>query len=181
MAKQIDGDVLVIIDGLDEIEDGRVDTIELLKSLWGQDKTVLDAPDISPDSSGRSSPSGNPRTSTTPTPLELAENGSSLTYVDEIPLPGLTLETTLETTASLNSNTEDVHRIKLLFISRTQRDIESRMLDFDQQIIEAREDDLLLYVASEIDHRISKGHLRFQDRSLKEDIIDGLVSHAQGM
>jgi hypothetical protein len=33
MARKFDGEVMIVIDGLDEIEEGRVETIELLKSL----------------------------------------------------------------------------------------------------------------------------------------------------
>ncbi len=76
---------------------------------------------------------------------------------------------------------ENSTSIKLLFVSRTQHDIERQLQSFEKQEIEARKDDLILYVSSEIQYRINRGTLRFQDRSLKDEIQDKLIEKAHGM
>lgn len=71
--------------------------------------------------------------------------------------------------------------IKLILVSRTLPDIETELQEFEKQTIEAEKKDLELYVSSEIYHRMKKGILQFNDRSLKDEIVDGLVKNASGM
>ncbi|KAK0113912.1 hypothetical protein ONS96_014762 [Cadophora gregata f. sp. sojae] len=184
MAKQIDGDVLLIIDGLDEIEDRRADTIELLRSLWGDVSPKVDNSLVSPDTLGFAPALDTPPELVTHGSLQHAGNSPSSIYAHVEQSVALISGDTAHSALSFDTTAStpfDNPHIKLLFVSRTQRDIESRLHDFEHQKIEAREVDLLLYVASEIDHRITRRQLRFSDRMLKEEIIDGLVSNAQGV
>ncbi|KAL2066521.1 hypothetical protein VTL71DRAFT_2592 [Oculimacula yallundae] len=183
MAQQFDNNVIIIVDGLDEIENNRADTIELLRSL-----DEVQQPEM--DSSGALTPGGLPVTPTaTPrrpahTSFHIVED-ATCTADMRIDAEDLTANDQPNGSSGIGSTGSTIRtsmpRIKLLFVSRSQRDIESRLEDFQQQVIQARPDDLLLYVASEIEHRIFKRQMRFSDEALKEEIIDGLVKNAQGM
>ena len=71
--------------------------------------------------------------------------------------------------------------IKAIFTSRDEIDIRGRFSDFTSISIAAKGSDLELFVASGIELRISNKTLRLSDLSLKETIIDGIVSKANGM
>jgi hypothetical protein len=91
---------------------------------------------------------------------------------------GADIELFVDATSMDSLEKEDSACIKLLLVSRTLPDIETEFENFEKQIIKAEEKDLQLYVSSEIHHRMNKGTLRFSDRLLKDEIVDGLIQNA---
>lgn len=71
--------------------------------------------------------------------------------------------------------------IKMILSSRPEVDIKRHLLAFNHISIAARSGDLQLYVASEIERRISNGKLTLGDPRLKEQIMQTLVDRADGM
>jgi hypothetical protein len=72
-------------------------------------------------------------------------------------------------------------KIRTLFASRCERDIEQCLDGFEQVSIVARSSDLELYVASEIETRTRKKELNIKDPDLKEEIMKRLIHGADGM
>lgn len=71
--------------------------------------------------------------------------------------------------------------IKVILSSRPEIDIRRRLSSFTPISIAACSADLQLYVASEIEKRISSGSLTISDPLLKEEIMRTLVERAEGM
>jgi hypothetical protein len=86
---------------------------------------------------------------------------------------------TLEILSTLNS--PEFGNFKTICTSRDEVDIRGHFSKFDKISIAARGNDLELYVSAGIESRIQKKILRLKDPSLKETIIDGIVSKANGM
>jgi hypothetical protein len=76
---------------------------------------------------------------------------------------------------------QEPRRIRTLFASRRESDIEECLDEFEQVSIVARSSDLELYVASEIETRTRKKELNIKDPSLKEKIMKRLIHGADGM
>lgn len=86
----------------------------------------------------------------------------------------------LQTLSSLNA--PEHGNIKVVFTSRDEIDIRRQFAHFESNIsIAARSNDLELYVAANIENRIKNRSLRMKDPALKEIIINGIVSKANGM
>jgi hypothetical protein len=71
--------------------------------------------------------------------------------------------------------------LKTLFLSRAEQHIREILADYTQLSIAARNSDLKLYVASEIEIRTRTNRLRIKSDQLKEHILDKLVNDADGM
>lgn len=71
--------------------------------------------------------------------------------------------------------------IKVILSSRPEIDIKRHLSSFAPISIAACSADLQLYVASEIEKRISNGSLTISDPILKEEIMRTLVERAEGM
>jgi hypothetical protein len=71
--------------------------------------------------------------------------------------------------------------IKVILSSRPEIDIKRHLSSFTPISIAACSADLQLYVASEIEKRISNGSLTISDPILKEEIMRTLVERAEGM
>jgi hypothetical protein len=71
--------------------------------------------------------------------------------------------------------------IKVIISSRPEIDIKRHLSSFTPISIAACSADLQLYVASEIEKRISNGSLTISDPMLKEEIMRTLVARAEGM
>ncbi|KAH7391522.1 ankyrin repeat-containing domain protein [Cadophora sp. MPI-SDFR-AT-0126] len=71
--------------------------------------------------------------------------------------------------------------IKIVYTSRDEIDIRRSFEAFEGMSIAARSNDLELYVAAIIEMRIKNKSLRMRDPALKEIIINGVVSKANGM
>lgn len=78
-------------------------------------------------------------------------------------------------------NAPEHSNIKTIYTSRDEVDIRSHFADFDSISIAARGKDLELYVAASIELRINNKSLRLKDPALREIIINGIVSKANGM
>jgi hypothetical protein len=76
---------------------------------------------------------------------------------------------------------QEPRRIRTLFASRCETDIEQCLDGFEQVSIVARSSDLELYVASEIETRTRKKELNIKDPDLKEKIMKRLIHGADGM
>jgi hypothetical protein len=96
----------------------------------------------------------------------LDECGSNRSYVVEL-------------LASLSTGNET--KIKTLFTSRLETDIEVHLDSYVKVSIAATSSDLRLYVASEIENRTRKKTLRMRNPELKKEIMDRLIDGAQGM
>ncbi len=181
MARKFDGEVMIVIDGLDEIEEGRIGRIELPKSV-GTGRLPGGGP-----SNISELESDHPVQLNTPsigmscsTAIATALKNNSL-LKDGGTENGADIELFVDTTSMDSLEKEDSACIKLLLVSWTLPDIETELENFEKQNIEAEEKDLQLYVSSEIHHRMNKGTLRFSDLSLKDEIVGGLIQNAQGM
>lgn len=78
----------------------------------------------------------------------------------------------------------DQGNIKAIYASRDEIDIREQFTDLNQFqtiSIAARGTDLELFVAAEIELRISNKSLRLKDSSLKEYIVERIVTKANGM
>ena len=84
----------------------------------------------------------------------------------------------VELLSSLNDSSNGV---KTLFASRDELDIRTKLGTFSNISIAARNSDLRLYVAAELQKRIETKQLHLRNLSLKEHIMDKLVEKAQGM
>ena len=76
---------------------------------------------------------------------------------------------------------QDHRRVRALYASRREADIEQSLGEYEQVSIVARSSDLELYVASEIDTRTRKRQLNIKDPDLKEQIMKRLIHGADGM
>lgn len=76
---------------------------------------------------------------------------------------------------------QEPRKIRTLFASRREADIEQCLDGFEQLSIVARSSDLELYVASEIETRTRKKQLNIKDPDLKEQIMKRLIHGADGM
>ena len=105
---------------------------------------------------------------------------STLFLVDALDECGNNTTFVVELLASLN-NDGNMNDVKTLFLSRDEQDIRDRLNDYRQISIAATSSDLKLYVAVEIENRTRKKLLRLKDPSLKEHVMERLVSGAEGM
>ncbi|KAG4441778.1 hypothetical protein IFR05_002769 [Cadophora sp. M221] len=80
-----------------------------------------------------------------------------------------------------NLSTPENGAIKVVYTSRDEIDIRRNFESFEGMSIAARSNDLELYVAAVIELRIKNKSLRLRDPALKEIIINGIVSKANGM
>lgn len=71
--------------------------------------------------------------------------------------------------------------IKVILSSRPEIDIKRHLSSFAPISIAACSADLQLYVASQVEKRISNGSLTISDPILKEEIMRALVERAEGM
>ena len=71
--------------------------------------------------------------------------------------------------------------IKMIVLSRNEREIGDYMSNFENVSIAAASSDIRLYVAAEIERRINAKKLRLRNSALKEEIMDKLIDGAQGM
>ena len=105
---------------------------------------------------------------------------STLLLVDALDECGDNTSSVLELLASLNT-TGNMSDVKRLFLSRNEQDIDDWLGNYPQIQIEAASSDVKLYVGAEIEQRTRRSLLRLKDPSLKEYIMDRLVSGAKGM
>lgn len=85
----------------------------------------------------------------------------------------------VELLTSLHEGNET--KIKTLFTSRLETDIEVHLGCYEKVSIAATSSDLKLYVASEMENRTRKKALRVRNPDLKKEIMDRLIDGAQGM
>lgn len=78
-------------------------------------------------------------------------------------------------------NVPEHGNIKAIYTSRDLIDIREQLAPFDMVSIAARSNDIEMYVTAGIEQRIESKDLRLRDISLKETIINTLVSKANGM
>lgn len=73
--------------------------------------------------------------------------------------------------------------VKLFVTSRKEADIERAFADVTTIQIEATkvDEDIKSYVGSELDRRLGDGSLKIKDPGLKKEILDALLSKAEGM
>ena len=113
--------------------------------------------------------------------LDMASTfNSTLLLVDALDECGDNTSSVVELLASLNTN-GNMSDVKRLFLSRIEQNITDWLGSYPQIQIEAASSDLKLYVGAEIEKRTRKNLLRLKDPSLKEHIMDRLVSGAKGM
>ena len=86
-----------------------------------------------------------------------------------------------DTVDLIQSMNQPNNKIKTLFASRRETDIEACLGDYVKISIAARSSDLELYVASEIESRTRKKQLNIRDPDLKEKILKRLINEAEGM
>ncbi len=103
---------------------------------------------------------------------------STVIIVDALDECGANVKAVTQTLTSLNAETSN---FKQLFFSRDEYDIRSILRDFSKVSVAARSSDLHLYVNTEIERRISNGDLRIYDQTLKDHIVERLVTGADGM
>jgi hypothetical protein len=85
-------------------------------------------------------------------------------------------------TINLLERIQSEHRkVRTLYASRREVDIEQSLRDYEHVSIAARSSDLELYVASEIDTRTRKKQLNIKDPDLKQHIMKRLIHGADGM
>ncbi|KAL1648708.1 hypothetical protein SLS58_001882 [Diplodia intermedia] len=79
-------------------------------------------------------------------------------------------------------NSEAQSNIRTLFLSRDEQPIRAILEhDFRNVAIAAHNHDVSLYVAAEIEKRISKRRLRIRSPEIKNEILTGLIEGARGM
>ena len=105
---------------------------------------------------------------------------STLLLVDALDECGKDTSHVVELLASLNVN-GNMSDVKTLFLSRDEQNIRDWLNDYSQISIAATSSDLKLYVGAEIENRTRRKVLRLQDPSLKEHILERLISGAEGM
>ena len=105
---------------------------------------------------------------------------STLLIVDALDECGDNTSFVIELLASLNTDGK-MSDVKTLFLSRDEQDIRDWINDYCQISIAATSSDLKLYVGAEIENRTRRNLLRLKDPSLKEHIMERLVSGAEGM
>lgn len=85
----------------------------------------------------------------------------------------------MESLADLANNT---HGISMAIFSRHDVEIERQIGDdFKKISIEARTQDIDLYVRAELESLVNRGRLRLTNANLKDDIREALVDQARGM
>ena len=105
---------------------------------------------------------------------------STLLIVDALDECGDNTSFVIELLASLNTDGK-MSDVKTLFLSRDEQGIRDWINDYCQISIAATSSDLKLYVGAEIENRTRRNLLRLKDPSLKEHIMERLVSGAEGM
>lgn len=105
---------------------------------------------------------------------------TTMIIVDALDECGKAVKTLTKLLAGLRSNTED-NDIRTLFLSRDELDIRDILTNCSQVSIAAQSGDLKLYVAAEMERRISDKDLRIKDSSLKDHIMERLIEGADGM
>ena len=105
---------------------------------------------------------------------------STLLLVDALDECGDNTSFVVELLASLNTD-RNMSDVKTLFLSRDEQNIRDWLNDYCQISIAATSSDLKLYVGAEIEIRTRRNLLRLKDSSLKEHIMERLVSGAEGM
>ncbi|KAK1570094.1 uncharacterized protein LY79DRAFT_527521 [Colletotrichum navitas] len=109
---------------------------------------------------------------------------SDQTYlvIDGLDECGDNVEQILSALCSIAENSE---RISMLILSRDEQNIRERLIEPDGSFfnlkIAAHTEDITEYVTAEIEKRIGNKKLHFEDISLKAEILEGLVSGANGM
>ncbi|RYP59943.1 hypothetical protein DL769_008328 [Monosporascus sp. CRB-8-3] len=79
----------------------------------------------------------------------------------------------------LSDLAEYTANLSMALLSRDEYNINRRLQgSFTKVLVEAHKDDILLYVAAEIDKRIREGKLRIADMDLKDDIMNKLADKA---
>ncbi|KAI0857775.1 ankyrin repeat-containing domain protein [Xylaria cubensis] len=87
-----------------------------------------------------------------------------------------------EVTQALANIADYSANVTIALASRDEYSIDYKLRDsFTKIKAGARKEDLLLYVASEIDRRIKDGRLRINDMDLKDEILTRLSNDADGM
>ncbi|KAL0253403.1 hypothetical protein SLS55_010382 [Diplodia seriata] len=100
--------------------------------------------------------------------------------IDALDECGQNVTAVTESLACLNA--KDGCNIKTLLLSRDEYAIRCCLQDeFTHVSIAARNHDLKLYVASQIETRMSSGRLRIRNPALKDEIMEGLVNGSKGM
>ncbi|KAI1362921.1 hypothetical protein F5Y08DRAFT_256521 [Xylaria arbuscula] len=91
-------------------------------------------------------------------------------------------DNTNEVTEALANVADYSTNVTMALASRDEYNIDLKLRDgFSKIRIGARKEDLLLYVASEIDRRVKDGTLRTNDVRIKDDILARLSQDADGM
>ncbi|KAI0552255.1 hypothetical protein F4679DRAFT_571670 [Xylaria curta] len=91
-------------------------------------------------------------------------------------------DNTNEVTQALADIPDYSANVTIALASREEYNIDLKLRDsFTKIKVGARKEDLLLYVASEIDKRIKDGRLRINDMDLKDEILTKLSDDADGM
>ena len=105
---------------------------------------------------------------------------STLVLVDALDECGNNTSLVVELLASLNTN-GNMSDVRTLFLSRDEQNIRDWIDGYYEISIAATSSDLKLYVGAEIEIRTRRNQLRLKDPSLKEHIMERLVSGAEGM
>ena len=105
---------------------------------------------------------------------------STLLLVDALDECGNNTSFVVELLASLNTN-GNISDVKTLFLSRDEQNIRDWLNGYCEISIAATSSDLKLYVGAEIENRTRRNQLRLKDPSLKERIMERLISGAEGM
>ncbi|KAI8948150.1 hypothetical protein F4801DRAFT_581680 [Xylaria longipes] len=91
-------------------------------------------------------------------------------------------DNTDEVTQALANIVDNSTNVTMALASRDEYNIDVNLRDsFTKVQVGARKEDILLYVASEIDKRIRDGRLRITNAELKGEILSKLSSEADGM
>lgn len=105
---------------------------------------------------------------------------STLLLVDALDECGNNTSLVVELLAALNTN-GNMTDVRTLFLSRDEQNIRDWLNGYCEISIAATSSDLKLYVGAEIENRTRRNQLRLKDPSLKEHIMERLVSGAEGM
>ncbi|KAI0400817.1 hypothetical protein F4802DRAFT_471512 [Xylaria palmicola] len=89
---------------------------------------------------------------------------------------------TVEVTEALVNIADYSTNVTMALASRDEYNIDSKLRDnFSKISVDARKEDILLYVASEINRRVEKGILRTSNVSIQDEILTRLSQDACGM
>lgn len=105
---------------------------------------------------------------------------STLLLVDALDECGNNTGLVVELLAGLNTKGNMID-VRTLFLSRDEQNIRDWLNGYCEISIAATSSDVKLYVGAEIENRTRRNQLRLRDLSLKEHIMERLVSGAEGM